>query len=495
LVRHYLKRRPLNMGKHLKEEQIDMYWRKSIPPEILISIHKHIETCDDCRLRLRKPYQEKHIFEAFQASLKDLVQEDEHLSYEEISNYIDNRVDEIDKEIIESHIEICSECKAELYDLRNFSKELPGIKSLNGRESIRPHISLWSRFTSWWQQSSQWNLAYAALMLVIAGALISVLLRLQKKDHNTIPTQVATHATHTKQEQQESSQVASNQESQSQQAKTVDSEPNRENPSAKSKQQVEESLPYVKRETAPELEIALNDNGKQVGLDREGNLIGLETLEAPLRDSVLLALKSEQLQIPDRLDLLNSKNGIQLGPSEDQKRFTLKSPIGTAIKEVRPTLRWIPLEGATGYIVSIFNSKLQQIVRTNPLNSTELVLPEPLTYGEVYRWQVTAIRGNEEITSPLPTAPEAKFKLLGKDKIERLTSLKRRYPKSHLALAIAYTQEGLLDDAETELRALLKRNPKSEVAKKLLNSLLQSRNRKPIAIIRCPDFNNYEDIS
>jgi hypothetical protein len=43
--------------------------------------------------------------------------------------------------------------------------------------------------------------------------------------------------------------------------------------------------------------------------------------------------------------------------------------------------------------------------------------------------------------------------------------------RSHLALGIFYARAGMVEEAERELTALVRQNPKSQVARKLLRSV------------------------
>jgi hypothetical protein len=78
--------------------------------------------------------------------------------------------------------------------------------------------------------------------------------------------------------------------------------------------------------------------------------------------------------------------------------------------------------------------------------------------------------GNEVI-SPRPPAPQAKFRVLDQARANELAAAKRAYANSHLTLGLLYAQAGLLSESEQELRLLLKENPNSEVARKLLSQV------------------------
>jgi hypothetical protein len=56
-----------------------------------------------------------------------------------------------------------------------------------------------------------------------------------------------------------------------------------------------------------------------------------------------------------------------------------------------------------------------------------------------------------------------------------LLNAKKAYPDSHLVLGILYAQSGLIDNAEQEFESLIRVNPKSNIAQKLLASLRSYR--------------------
>lgn len=87
------------------------------------------------------------------------------------------------------------------------------------------------------------------------------------------------------------------------------------------------------------------------------------------------------------------------------------------------------------------------------------------------------MKDGQEITSPRPPAPQAKFRILDQAKANELAKAKRAYGSSHLTLGLLYTEAGLLKEAEAELRALRRANPDSEVARNLLRQVQTLRTR------------------
>jgi hypothetical protein len=88
---------------------------------------------------------------------------------------------------------------------------------------------------------------------------------------------------------------------------------------------------------------------------------------------------------------------------------------------------------------------------------------------------VTATRNGEEIKSPVRPAPEAKFKVADQTSFNEIERVRRVGGNSHLLLGITYANAGLIDEAEREFQILLKNNPNSDVAKKLLSKVRSAR--------------------
>jgi hypothetical protein len=153
------------------------------------------------------------------------------------------------------------------------------------------------------------------------------------------------------------------------------------------------------------------------------------------------------------------------------------SPVGTLVSTDRPTFRWKPLAGATSYSVDVYDSNLRNVERADRISTTDWTPSKALERNQTYTWQVTAIKNGEELSSPVPPAPEAKFKVLEKSKAEELDRVRKSYPASHLIPGSLYERAGLLDDAEREFQSLVSANPKSTVARKLLENVKSLRQK------------------
>jgi hypothetical protein len=173
---------------------------------------------------------------------------------------------------------------------------------------------------------------------------------------------------------------------------------------------------------------------------------------------------------------LAGKTDVLSGGGKVGVAFALINPIGKIIASDRPTLRWQPLVGATAYTVAVYDENLNRIATSESITATSWTVTPPLPRGQVFKWQVRAIKDGQEIVSPAPPSPEAEFKVLEQAGLNELDRTKREHPNSHLLLGLLYAQAGLMDEAERELQTLARLNPNSALARKLFKSV-QNRER------------------
>jgi hypothetical protein len=187
---------------------------------------------------------------------------------------------------------------------------------------------------------------------------------------------------------------------------------------------------------------------------------------------------TKHVETPSALKELAGKSGTLMGGSVEGVAFPLVGPVGTIVRTDRPTLRWRPLNGATSYTVTILDPSFNVVATSQPSRENKWTVPNKLERGHVYSWQVAAVKDGQEVISPTAPAPEARFKVLDRDRAAELERLEKTHTNSHLALGVLYAQAGLLNDAEREFSSLLKENPQSSVAQDLLRSVRTARRQK-----------------
>ena len=227
----------------------------------------------------------------------------------------------------------------------------------------------------------------------------------------------------------------------------------------------------------------LRDIAGRITLERDGHVAGLGPLSPPEERRVRTALATGRIEVPAHLGGLLGGPGSLRGPVEGTDLDPLE-PLGTVVESDRPTFRWRPLTGARGYVVAVYDSRLDKVAESPTLTTTEWQPALSLRRGLAYSWQITAKGDGHERTAPAPPAPEARFKVLEQEQVGALDRARRRVPRSHLLLGTQYAAAGLLDDAERELRALVSVDPGSRLARELLESLRSVRRPEAAASSR-----------
>lgn len=196
----------------------------------------------------------------------------------------------------------------------------------------------------------------------------------------------------------------------------------------------------------------------------------LAGLPDDLRRSVEQAAKTGVIEPPPRLSELRPDPGTLAGSAPAESGFRQIDPVGTAIREERPALRWTARDGATSYVVYVVDAagQLPMVREEVPGDRTAWTPAAPLARGTVYEWQVEARRGAEIIDrAPRPPAPEARFQVLDATQTAELARLEERYRTNPLVLGTAYARAGLEEAASEEFERLARAYPRSAIAQRL----------------------------
>lgn len=144
---------------HPTADQIDRYRNRSASAEELIRLDAHIAGCDRCHAALHADAPGE-IVVALPGGVAD------HLTYDEMEQWIDGRLGDVDREIVGEHIAACVGCREELADLDRARKDLlPSIESARRLRLVK------------------WLLPAAAVFAIVAGG-TWVLLRNEPSNGN-----------------------------------------------------------------------------------------------------------------------------------------------------------------------------------------------------------------------------------------------------------------------------------------------------------------------
>jgi hypothetical protein len=445
------------MSEHLSKTQFARYAGRTLNSDELLAVDRHLASCDACYAQFTSSLPGGVTVSA--PSLES-IEEPFHLDYDQhLKPYVDGQSNEIDREIVKSHVALCSACADDLKDLQAFSNQ-PVHRRIDRTSNVGP--APWKQWLpQWhWPRLSVSPPAVAfVLVIFILGITLAVLMWTMRPASGPLrqagPT--ATPEVDKPSTATDSPAPTSGEEISADNASKDAGQPERK--------RVEPRFP------GEGSLLALNDGGGQVSLNRKGQMVGLEELPPDLRQTVAHVLTTRRLEVsPGLRDLAESSRSLR-GGLEERNTLQLLAPVGSVIESDRPTFRWRALEGAGDYTVRIYDSNLRDVESSGPLAGAEWTVPRPLERGVTYSWQIRAVKDGETVISPKPPAPEARFRVLDQESVVALENAKQLHGNSHLAMGVLYWKHGLIDEAEREFQALVSANPDSPVAAQLLESL------------------------
>lgn len=499
----------MQVVKHISEEAIAGYRARALAPAELLAVHEHVGGCASCRRRLALAVQVdaaiENLRQEFAPGISETDAGPEHLAYEQLAFYVDGKLDAVEREITESHLGICQDCREDVADLRRYQL-IAGIRptGMVHEATVAPEevaatppttapqksqTLLFGKIESWWQRLFAFDRFASTGALVPAGMVAAVLVAVlaaglwlamrpkTRSDNNELAK--------AEQANRGSSPIVSNSpkdndisvENRNSPGMESGSTPARSPTLGPSPSQPQEETRRRPSSNSFSPVVTLNDEGEEVAVDGQGNLNGLESLPASVRQAVRRSINSQRVQTPPGLaGIAEGDAGVLMSGSAESANngvpFALVAPVGKVVRESRPTLRWRPLAGAKSYMAVVVDANFSIVAQSPRLSSTVWTLDKSLPRGANYTWQVTAVRADgSEVVSPVSPAPQAKFRVMDESALDEVTRLERDGVRSHLARGVIYAGAGLIDEARAEFEALVRENPRSQLARKLLDSV------------------------
>lgn len=445
------------MVEHLTQRQFEDYRLRRLQAAELLSVSEHIGECETCRAGVEVATDGDAAFYAVRSELFGEPAEGSatraHLTAEETADYVDGRLAGERLQTASDHLSSCDHCAMSIEDLRAFSIEVaPSLEREYSPATV--HASTDGRWRRAFGSLSSlfrvspvpaFGAALAVALLALTGWLVWRTTREREPNREVVIAPAPTSQT-----------------------TPVEAVP------TPSPSQPE---PSPSQPEAAVTVAQLNDGGGRLTLDREGALSGAGNLPDAYREMLKGALVNRRVERSPQLNGL-SRPGSSLMSSDGRgAEFSVLDPAGSALLTDRPIFRWSELEGATGYVVEVYDAGFNLVASSPRLDARTWSAPQTLTRGKVYSWQVTAFKDGQEIKSPRPPAPQARFRILDRAKADELSRARRAYPSSHLTLGLLYARAGLLNEAEQEFRLLQRANPDSELARGLLRQVQALRRR------------------
>ncbi|MGA9772992.1 MAG: hypothetical protein WBV94_28435 [Blastocatellia bacterium] len=420
------------MTVHLTTEQIKHYAGHKLSRAEWVGVNEHLFACEDC-------YQ--HFLGIFETSRKFPIEIDLdelaglknwHLQGEELRAYVEGRMGELDLDYANLHLIDCGWCREEVIHYSEFtsrlghylSKRHAPIKQMEVRSKYFPKFAA---FPFAWNPIRVAG-ATALMLLLISAILLWSLLG-------------------TKPRIEESSMPVRSQEGSSSLAQATNTS-----------QPVQASRPDTKVNTEE-----ANSRGSSTHTYSNGGKTG------DVRQESEASLIAENLVMPSVIKVFDRSSIMLRGDDSKSESFSVTSPYSTVISSDRPTFRWTALSGASSYVVSVYDARLNLISTSEPVAETQWLMPSRLKRGTLYTWVVTALKDGNKIIAPTLPA-RAEFKIIEESEQAKLNS-QTKHLNSAAARGVIYARAGLLDEAEQELRAHISRYPKDGSAKRALRTV------------------------
>jgi anti-sigma factor RsiW len=417
---------------HLSQKQIEAYCKHQLTAADVLAVTDHLGACKVCRAQVEAAGNGDAAFFNLRSQVfEDALPMGTHLTLDQTAAYVDRHLSGEELHAVDDHLTHCEECVLVVNDLRDFRNEIaPSIDREFQPSVITSPVPLPSA-------SSRRGWFGVSPVPVFAGAVLAIL----------VLSMIAWLVWRRAEEQQP--EIANMPVTQPTTAPQPDSTP---------------APPPASAVVAQ-----LNEGARVVTLDQAGNLTGAEDLPPAYQELLKKTLSSSRIEKSSQLQGLTRPPSSLMGPNNSQKIFEVLGPVGDVLLSNQLTFRWSAMDGATGFVVEVYDEKYNPVVVSPQL--TGLTWTTTLPRGKVYSWQVKATSDSGEVTSPRPPAPQAKFRIIDQAKANEIANARRSYPSSHLTLGLLYAEAGLLREAEQEFRLVQRANPNSDLARNLLRQV------------------------
>jgi len=396
----------------------------------------------------------------------------DHVVYAQLVELADNNLNATEREMLDVHLTVCDSCQEHVRSFLAFREQIDK-EAESSFVRIAPDTARELPWLAWWRGLA-WKPIYATAVVAIGVALvIGVAIFLKRRAANLEAKQTQPNV--------KISAPPQTPTPDNQSARNVLPTPVPV-PSQQSPQRASSPLLTIRNRKSVEQPAnagtvaMLNDGPGTVTVDKTGNVSGLDEIPQNARQQIGEALLAETIKAPGIETELGGGPISLRGPGKSPT-FKLLSPARVIIISDWPSFEWEKLAGATSYRVSVGDLKGHEIAESEELaaDQTRWTPATSLKRGEIYVWEVEATIDGKKVVSPGQSAAQMKFKILSVSSAQELEQLRK--VRSHLALGIFYSREGMIAEAESEFQVLVRDNPRSQVLKKLLKQLRSWRRR------------------
>ncbi len=453
------------MTEHIHSLEMRAFCARALENAEMTEIAEHLAACPECRRLFQGVFQEMNDHQPVSLNLSpELLFRHEHLDFDQLVSLADNDLDDEDGEIVNIHLRACERCREDVRSFMEFRRQIES--AINISPAPGQPVKWTEKLSGWlYRPKAQLRPLYAGTIIVALGLALLAFFLLRddgKKDQRALTTPSPETITPSPQPSAPASIPAPH------------SKPGEEPNQISEGKQSEQSTPIhgIGLTADKDIIASLRDGDRKIVISRTGAVRGIEAVPDSLRQPIRDALLSQEIRKPESLNEIAGEQGAARGNNDKKSPFKLLRPGRNVIAEDQPVFEWQAVEGASNFEVQIADSRGREVANSGrlPASATQWSPATPLRRGVIYSWAVTAIVNGQTVTSPAPTTPEMKFKILDASKMRQLEQLRGR-GFSHLALGIFYAREGMLAEAEREFQVLVNDNPDSQIAANLLRAV------------------------
>ena len=150
-------------GIHLSAAQFEGYRSRALSPADLQAVGRHLQDCSVCRRTLLLQVEPPPF-----ADLLEEIPEELHLSWEQMSAWLDGTMTPAESQQVEAHTFLCASCSREIADLRKLDTRL-AASPVTVPAVAEPEISLFEQIRQFFQAPNRMRDFGLAFGAIIAG--------------------------------------------------------------------------------------------------------------------------------------------------------------------------------------------------------------------------------------------------------------------------------------------------------------------------------------
>lgn len=439
------------LSGHLTDADIERYRQRIMPVAELNNCLGHMAICDDCYRLVARASKLDDRLHLLQAELQAANNEESaHLSFQQIVAYTTNQLDEADREVLETHLEYCPDCDSEAADLRLFRAALHELRP----QTSAPVESEDENRARRWRMFLRIPFQIAAM--IVLGVLIAWLATNSLRSRTAkLEAELAELTRDSEAYKNELSQQVLNSTSLSARLSEIE-------------QASVLAAPIASHRSGAGTAVTLSDGGRRLSTDNRGVVEATGLIPAKYIGIVESALNSGRLVVPAAL--FGSVSPKRSASNDDPLK--LLGPVGEAVISNQPAFRWTPAADAQSYSIIVRDIVSDRQVESEQILNTEWTPVQPFESGHTYSWTVVVtLSDGKRVYVPGAGSPPVLFKVLSKAATAELERARVDSRGSHMLMAVLYARQGLLTEAEKELKALQSENRRASVITKLQRSL------------------------